>query len=163
MICCGVDPGLDGAVAILDGEGRLVLHPTPILKADKGGKRSFDLTRMQDILCPIRNVTGLVAIERVGAMPGQGVTSMFNFGMGYGIWLGLLAGLGLPYQAVMPAAWKKSILAGTAKDKQAAIEFIHRRFPGVSLLATPRSRVPHDGFADAACLALYARQLMNGK
>lgn len=163
MIVAGIDPGLDGAVAILDHDGQLILFPTPVIKAAGGGKRSFDLARMQDILCPVRNVAGLVVIERVGAMPGQGVTSMFNFGMGYGMWLGLLAGLGIPHQPVMPAAWKKSILAGTAKDKQAAIEFINRRFPGVSLLATPKSRVPHDGFADASCLALYARQLMNGK
>lgn len=163
MIAIGIDPGLDGAVAILDGKARLGLHPTPVLKADKGGKRKFDLYGMRDILYPFRNGIHLVVIEQVGPMPKQGVTSVFRFGEGYGMWQGLLAGLSMSYQSVTPQAWKKAILAGTAKDKQAAIQVIQRRFPGVSLLATPRSKVPHDGMADASCLALYARTLMNGK
>ena len=105
----------------------------------------------------------LVVVEKVGAMPGQGVTSMFNFGMGYGMWVGMLAALGFPYELVAPQKWKAAVLGGTKKDKRAAIEYVQRRFPDVSLLATPRSKVPHDGMADAACLALYARQLLNGR
>ena len=53
-----------------------------------------------------------------------------------------------------PQKWKAAILADTAKDKKAAVEFVARRFPDVELLATPRSRVPRDGMAEACCLAL---------
>lgn len=156
----GIDPGLDGAVATLGDRDILFLFPTPTV-GRSGEKRSFDLDQMRRLL--VANQPELVVIEKVGAMPGQGVTSMFNFGMGYGMWLGLLAALQIPHQAVMPTVWKRVILASTRKDKAAGIEFISRRFPDVSLLATPRSRVPHDGMADAACLALYARQLLNGR
>ncbi len=156
-VVVGIDPGLDGAVAILvDGAGP-VFYRTPTLDC-KGSKRTFDLPAMREILS--RSSPSLVVIERVGARPGQGVTSMFNFGCGYGIWLGLLAGLGIPCEVVAVATWKKAILPGTAKDKTAAIELVSRRFPGTSLLATPRSKIPHDGFADACCLALYARILI---
>ncbi len=70
--------------------------------------------------------------------------------------------LRIPHLAVTPQAWKKAVLAGTARDKAAAIAFATRRFPGVPLLATPRSRTPHDGVADAVCLAEYARRLVAG-
>lgn len=161
MIVAGIDPGLDGAVAILDDKGGLaLLYETPVLKAAKGGKRSFDLNGMREIL--VFANPSLVVIESVHAMPKQGVTSCFNFGMGYGYWIGLMVGIGIPFQAVTPQQWKGAILGGTKRDKAAAIEFVTRRFPKINLLATPKSRVPHDGFADASCLALYARQLMNG-
>lgn len=159
-ICVGIDPGLDGAVAVLRGD-QLELHVTPVLAAAKGGKRVFDLAGMRSIL--VRALPDLVVIEKVSSRPGQGVSSVFSFGRGYGNWEGLLVGLGMPFQAVTPQSWQKAVLSGTARDKQAAIETISRRFPGVSLLKSPRSTKPHDGFADSACLAIYARQLLNGK
>lgn len=163
MIACGIDPGLDGAVAVLTESGRLELYQTPVLAADRGGKRSFDLEGMRGLLNNIPWDGGLVVLEKVASRPGMSAPAVFNFANGYGMWQGLMAGLRIPYQLVTPQKWKGIILAGTKKDKQAAIEFVTRRFPGVSLLATPRSRVPHDGYADSACLALYARILLNGK
>lgn len=158
-VCVGIDPGLDGAIAVLGPGDLLTLYPTPTLNCT-GGKRTYDFPQMRRILVGAQ--PALTVIERVGAMPGQGVTSMFNFGVGYGAWLGMLAALGFPHEAVTPQKWKAAVLGGTKKDKQAAIEFIQRRFPGESLMATKRSRVPHDGMAESACLALYARQLLNG-
>lgn len=160
MICAGIDPGLDGAVAILFDHGHLTLKMAPTL-GFKGSKRDFDLPQMRKLMHDF--APSLVVIEKVASRPGQGVSSVFRFGEGFGMWQGVLAGLEIPYQLVTPQKWKSSILAGTKKDKQAAIQVIQRRFPGVSLLATSRSRVPHDGMADAAALALYARKLMNGK
>ncbi len=104
----------------------------------------------------------LGVIEAVGAMPGQGRGSIFHFGEGYGRWQGMLDALRIPYQVVRPQEWKRVVLAGTARDKVAAIDFVARRYPGVGLLATPRSRVPHDGMADAVCLAEYGRRLLVG-
>lgn len=95
-------------------------------------------------------------IEQAQAMPKQGVTSMFNYGRGYGKLLGVLEALGVPHETVRPTAWKKVVLAGTKKDKDAAIEHVMRAYPGIPLV-WGRRKVPHDGIADAACLAEYAK------
>jgi crossover junction endodeoxyribonuclease RuvC len=95
-------------------------------------------------------------IEKVSAMPKQGVTSMFNFGFSTGAIHGIVATLGIPRYLVTPQRWKNNILVGTKKDKEAAIDYCRRAFPSVTLLATEKSRKPHSGMADAICIALYA-------
>ncbi len=158
-VVLGIDPGLDGAVALIGPTG-VVAAITPTLAAGRGGRRQFDTAAMARLLAgqPI----DLAVIEAVGPMPKQGISSTFGFGLGFGVWLGILAALEIPHQTVSPQGWKKVILTGTARDKAAAIAFVSRRFPGVPLLATPRSRVPHDGIADAVCLGEFARRLMVG-
>lgn len=99
----------------------------------------------------------VAAVEKVGAMPHQGVTSMFNFGQSYGFIQGVLTAFGIPYQLVPPNVWKKNYsLIG--KDKKASIDVCRKLFPNLNLLATPKSRVPSDGLAEAALLALYAKR-----
>jgi len=102
---------------------------------------------------------GAVTIEKVGTMPKQGVTSSFNFGRGYGMLEGMCTTLCFPTQLVRPQAWKKLVLAGTQKDKSAAIQFVKRQYPGVRLRATDRCTTDHDGMADAICLAEYGRRI----
>ena len=131
----GIDPGLDGGVALIL-PGGAEAHVTPTLAAGQGGKRLFDTTGMLNLLRA--HPIDLAVIEAVGPMPKQGVTSTFRFGEGYGLWLGMLAALGIPVQTVKPQAWKKVILAGTPKDKAAAVQYVQRRYPAVSLLPTPR-------------------------
>jgi crossover junction endodeoxyribonuclease RuvC len=154
----GIDPGLDGAVALLLAD-RAEAHVTPTLSAGSG-KRRYDTAGMIALL--EAHPVALAVIEAVNAMPKQGVTSTFRFGEGYGLWQGLLAGLRIAYLTVTPQAWKKVILAGTARDKAAAIQFAQRRFPSVSLLVSPRSRKPHTGLADAVCLAEFGRRQLLG-
>jgi crossover junction endodeoxyribonuclease RuvC len=152
----GIDPGLDGAVAVILPAGAEA-HVTPTIAAARGGKRRLDAAGMLVLL--ERHPIALAVIEAVGPMPKQGVVSTFRFGVGFGTWLGMLAALRIPHLAVTPHAWKKAILAGTTKDKGAAILWAQRRFPEVSLLATARSKVPHDGLADALAIAEFARRL----
>ena len=159
-VILGIDPGLDGAVAVI-GPAGVQAHLVPTLAASRGGKRRFDVAAMLALM--EAHPVELAVIEAVGPMPRQGVAGVFRFGEGYGLWLGLLAALRVPHRAVRPQAWKKVVLAGTARDKAAAIEFARRRFPRVSLLATPRSRVPHDGLADALALAEYGRLALGGR
>lgn len=148
----GIDPGKAGGIAYIAPNGQANARPMPILGKEIDG---HDLAVMLNELRP-----DVVIIEKSQAMPGQGVTSMFNYGMGFGRLLGICEALGIPYRLVTPQAWKKTILAGTAKDKDAAISFVRRAYPGIDL--TPgRKRVPHDGMADAVCLAEYGRQLMS--
>jgi crossover junction endodeoxyribonuclease RuvC len=136
------DPGLKGAIAI-HCHGTTTAHPMPL--AGKG----LDLA---SIATMVKSASPDIAvIEKVGSMPGQGVASTFTFGCGYGQLQGLLAGLGIPFELVTPQCWKKAILAGTTKDKNAAIAYCRRAFPDVPLVM-PRCRNPHDGIADALCL-----------
>ena len=151
MNLCAVDPGLSGGVAILHG-GEVTARPLPIAGKD------LDLVLLSQWLKD--SSPGLVIVEKVHSMPGQGVASMFKFGQGYGAILGISAALGIPCELVTPQAWKKTVLAGSAKDKDAAIEYCRRAFPQVSLLPGPRCRKPHDGLADALCLLEYARRVI---
>ena len=145
MIYVGVDPGKKGAYAFVadDGDGAEVYAWD-----DDGFVESMKaLARGRCVAC----------VEKVGAMHGQGVTSMFSFGQNYGFILGVLAALGIGVQLVPPGTWKKEFsLIG--KDKAASIEVCKRLFPGVNLLASEKCRKDSDGMAEALLLACYARR-----
>lgn len=157
----GIDPGISGAIAVVRREGSIFppwIVPTPTWK--NGKRREFDHKAMAEMLAAFP--PAFVAIERVNAAPmrgrRQGTSSMFNFGNGYGVWLGILAAQGTPYVEVWPRAWKARLglkVFGTGKD--ASVRYAKTIDPGVDLRPTPRSRVDSHGFADAYCLALYAR------
>lgn len=157
----GLDPGVDGGIAVLSLNPKLPAHAfvTPTVKTAKG-RRRIDRVRAWGILASFPDA--FIAIEQVNAAPMkkrvQGTTSMFNFGCDFGIWLGIITALRRPYVEVDPRTWKRAILGGTPKDKAAAIGFAQMFFPSVSLLATPRCKVFHTGIADALCLAEYARR-----
>lgn len=143
----GIDPGKAGGFAVGCSKDRTVSGlKMPLV----GGEID---------VAPIGNAIGklcgknkvLVVIEKVHAMPGQGVSSTFSFGCGYGKLIGMCQTLGVPFQLVLPPAWKKLILAGTPKDKDAAIDYVRRIHPEVQLVP-PGCKKPHDGIADAVCL-----------
>lgn len=160
--CVGIDPGLDGGIAwIGDRLGVAGAMAAPTVESRTSRRREFDRDAMVAILGRFHGET-LVAIEKVNAAPmhgrRQGTGSMFSFGKGYGLWLGILQVMAIPFVEVDPRKWKKAVLSGTAKDKAAAIRWAQTVHPGVNLKATPRSRKPDSGIADALCLAEYARQ-----
>ena len=95
-------------------------------------------------------------VESVSAMPGQGVTSMFNFGKGFGWILGILDAYTVPYELVRPQKWKKEF--SITSDKNTSIAVCKRLFPWVSLLPTERCRKDNDGMAEALLMAEYARR-----
>jgi crossover junction endodeoxyribonuclease RuvC len=137
-----LDAGLSGAIAILTNN-TITAQPLPI-----AGK-TLDLVALAQIIKATN--PSIAIIEKVASMPGQGVASTFKFGQGYGALLGITAALGIPTELVTPQRWKGSILAGSAKDKDAAIAYCRRTFPNVQLVM-PGCRKPHDGVADALCL-----------
>jgi crossover junction endodeoxyribonuclease RuvC len=101
----------------------------------------------------------MACVEKVGAMPGQGVTSMFNFGKSAGFIEGVLSALLIPYQLIPPAKWKREFsLIG--KDKQASIITCRKLFPELDLKRTERCRTDSDGKAEALLLAEWARRKM---
>ena len=84
-------------------------------------------------------------LEKVNAMPGQGVVSMFNFGQNFGFIQGVLKAYEIPFELVPPQKWKKEF--SVTSDKNTSIEVAKRLFPGVNLKATDRCRKDHDGMA----------------
>jgi crossover junction endodeoxyribonuclease RuvC len=164
MVILGIDPGKDGAVALLSDSNNEVID-TPMLSPGKG-KRAYDEPEMLRYLTSYQAFAeghgGLVAVlEQVHAMPGQGVTSMFSMGEGYGLWRGLFVGLGIPYQLVTPQAWKKLVLAGFGlKDKNASYQVASRLYPSMNLMGA-RGGIK-DGRSDAVCLAEWGRRTLNG-
>lgn len=154
MIFIGIDPGKSGGIAVISSNDPAIeVFPIP-LAGDE-----IDMVAIWMRLkryCLGYNMA--CYIEKVGAMPKQGVTSMFSFGFTTGALHAIVACLEIPRYLVTPQAWKKEILAGTAKDKAAAIEYCAKAYPGVNLFATERSKVCHDGMADALCIATYAKK-----
>lgn len=147
MIVYGIDPGLNGAIARFDlNEGLLEVFDMPIMEVNK--KKQVSPQLVANIL---NQQDAPVFIEKVGAMPGQGVSSMFNFGKSYGILLGVAAGLQLPTTLVLPNEWQRALKCQKGKDgnRQRACEL----FPAYSQLF---ARKKDDGRADAALLAYYA-------
>ena len=150
----GIDPGAFGAVAILDKDSReLVVIDMPTLKVKRGPRvvNQVDAHMLADALRP--HVTGetKALIEKVSAMPGNGVSSMFSFGRAAGIVEGVLAGLSVPFELIPPATWIKSMRTFGGKDgsRQRAQEL----FPDYAHLF---ARKKDDGRAEAALLACYA-------
>ena len=159
MIVIGIDPGLSGAVAAVDSE-TLELYrvcDTPVLKVGTGCE--YHVSEMADLLRSIiLGSSARVVIERAQPMPGQGVTSTFSTGMGYGIWIGVVGALGIPYSSVRPCDWTRKLLKGVpGEGKARSILLASQIFPGIAL-TPPGCRKPRDGRADAACLAYYGVQ-----
>lgn len=157
-LAVGIDPGLRGGMAALDGSGTVVgLWPMPVAGGEVHAAGLADLLRSLRCL-DTRQDIGRVCLEKVGAMPRQGVTSTFRFGTGWGMVRGVCAALGVPVTLVPPTLWKKRVLEGLPHDKDGAIWFCASRWP-LTDLVLPGCRVPHDGLADALCLAEYGRHL----
>lgn len=111
----GIDPGLGGGFSImtqaLDGKVSCEVHGVPVIrdkpKTKKAkGKNDYDVAAIAKILKPYEGKNVFVCLERVNAMPGQGVTSMFTFGEGFGIWRGVVGALGFSLKLVTPMTWK---------------------------------------------------------
>ena len=155
MIIYGIDPGFSGAIAIWRPLPRsLHLYDMPILKNAKG-KTELDLHTLFDLLAPEDDAQRLAVVEQVGAMRGQGVSSMFRFGEGFGMLQMGCAANKLPVQFVTPAKWKGYF--GLSRDKGVSRGLAMQRFPDN---ASDFGRAKDDGRAEAALLCLYAAENM---
>ena len=142
----GIDPGKSGGIAYIDAEqGFAGTEPY-------SDKALIDLCSDASRVAP--NI--VCCLEKVGAMPGQGVVSMFSFGQSVGYIKGVLESFRIPYQEITPQKWKREF--GLTSDKAKSAEVCRKLFPDVSLLATPRCKKPHDGMAEALLMAEYARR-----
>lgn len=154
MRVLGVDPGATGALAMLDTDlAALVVcdMPSTIVKVGKSHRRQISEFWLADILRVY--APDEAWIERVHALPRQGVTSSFSFGLSYGLARGVLAALGVRVTLVTPNEWKRSFRLGA--DKNEARLIAARLFPANAAFFT---RARDDGRAEAALLALFGAQ-----
>lgn len=153
----GIDPGLSGALALYDlNTGELNTGPMPTLKAGTGSKRVIDEASIAKIIDNWSNNIIKVVIEKVHAMPKQGVTSTFNFGMGYGLVKGIIVANFIPIEYVTPQKWKKILRVPASKD--GARERASQMFP---LYSDQWKLKKEDGRAEAAMIAYYGAKYLN--
>lgn len=143
MTHIGIDPGKKGALAVIREDGTVDIFP---YNERVYVEQLFKASAEKSVCC----------LEHVGAMPGQGVTSMFSFGANFGFIQGALTAFNIPYELVRPQKWKKEF--SITSDKNTSVEVCKRLFPGVVLLPTSRCTKESDGMAEALLMAEYARR-----
>jgi len=155
MLIIGVDPGISGSICFLkDGVIKDVVEMPTMIEGKKNKKQVNGSQIFNEISEKIKNTDKKnikVVVEHVTAMPGQGVTSMFNFGQSFGILKGICSAMQLPIYFVRPSKWKKYFnLINSEKDasRTRAIEI----FPYYS---SHLSRKKDSNKADAILIASF--------
>jgi len=144
----GIDPGITGALALLNADGVVLLADLPVIRdkslawIDGGELQSLLINALQGRPCH-------AIVERVSAMPRQGVASSFAFGVGFGSVLGVLQALHFGIELVTPSTWKRAL--GLSADKRASLHKARLLFPSADLRLAK-----HDGRAEALLLAHWA-------
>jgi crossover junction endodeoxyribonuclease RuvC len=143
MKLIGIDPGLSGAIAVL-ADDEITCHDMPFVEVR--GKRLVDAHGLVDLIRGVGTVD-MAILEHVQGVQGSGATSAFNFGRGFGLLEGVLAGLAVPTTLVRPQSWTKALQVSSDKGqhRQAAMRLWPRQ-------AALFARVKDDGRADAALL-----------
>jgi len=121
MIIFGIDPGVSGAISVLENKKVIEVFDMPTMIDGKKNKKQVNGAQVTNIikerLGSEKEKEIAVVVEHVNAMPGQGVTSMFNFGQSFGVIKGICSALSLPIYFVRPTKWKKHFnLIKTNKD-----------------------------------------------
>lgn len=142
-ICVGVDPGQKGGIGYTSKDRSIyaaIRFPEDIPNAAEFIREVYMEFDIQ-----------LAVVEKVNAMPGQGVSSTFKFGTNYGAYLGIFAALQIPFHMVTPRTWQKKMLdSGTGQTKDRSLNYARRLFPSVDM-----KYKADDGKADALHLARY--------
>ena len=155
MKIIGIDPGLSGAIAVMEDNKVLNLFDIPVMSEGKKNKRQLNSALLVSLLKEniVSHEEVAVVVEQVNAMPGQGVTSMFNFGQTFGSIKGICAALNLPIFFVRPAKWKKHFdLINSSKD--ASRTKVIEMYPSISPRLSKKKDVNK---ADAILIARYFR------
>tara|TARA_B100001540_G_C15765963_1_gene623971 strand:- start:66 stop:560 length:495 start_codon:yes stop_codon:yes gene_type:complete len=155
MLIIGIDPGISGAICFFeDGQVKEILD-MPVMADGKKNKRQINgpqiFNEISSRITKFSKKDIIVVIEQVSAMPGQGVTSMFNFGQSFGVLKGICSAMQLSMFFVRPAKWKKYFgLIKTEKD--ASRTKVIEIFPYIS---SELSRKKDSNKADAVLIASF--------
>ena len=150
MRVLGIDVGLNGAIALIVDGQLLEVHDMPTVTLERNNKTKR-MVNAQALSLIIRSAKADAAyLERLNAMPGQGVTSMFSMGQSLGVVLGILAACEVPTTTIPPRTWQKALDVPQGKDGS--------RYRAAQLFpehADMFSRVKDDGRSDAVLIAAY--------
>lgn len=155
MVVIGIDVGLDGGIAFFDDGKLFTVYdiPTFTVKSGKKNHREYNAHALAKILRKHSYDDSTMAVmEKVNAFPGQGVSSVFKLGQGFGVWKGLLAALDVPFELVAPPVWKRAMLPGMGKEKDASRMKAIELFPSAAHFF---ERKKDHGRAEAALMGEY--------
>lgn len=155
----GIDPGKKGSLAVIDNNNRLCcIHQMPTVKLKK---EEIDIPYLLSKLKDYKQNYGddlFACLEKSSAMPGQGVTSMFSYGMTYGIIIGCLHAAKIPFMEVHPATWTKLMYKGiSGEGKQRSLVVARQLYPQF----IPKYKYEQD-WADSILIATYAKRNLVG-
>lgn len=154
QLIVGIDPGLSGALAILDHDDVLLLEDLPTVQfSDARIKHRLDGVGLTAMLKPYAVDVLLAIVEKVAARPGEAPSGAFSFGYSSGVISGVLGALQIPVTTVQPAVWKKVMGLGSSKDlsRSRALEL----FP---TMADKLARKKDHDRAEALLLAEWGRR-----
>ena len=155
MIIVGIDPGISGALCFFSNGNVIDVIDMPTMAEGKKNKKQVNGRQIFNEILNIKNSFAghkiNVVVEQVSAMPGQGVTSMFNFGQSFGVIKGICSAMELPIFYVRPAKWKKYFNLINA-EKDASRTKVIEMFPKIS---QKLSRKKDNNKADAILIAKY--------
>jgi crossover junction endodeoxyribonuclease RuvC len=149
MIVCGIDCGKQGAIVFLKGQ-EVIMHKMP-----------EDYLALARIISEAGTKDISVFVEKAQCMPQNGAVGMFNYGVGFGVILGILTALKIPYTLVPPKTWTKEMHLGTkgSEPKEKSLEAARRLYPEVNLIRE-RCRKPDEGYVDALLIAAYGQRVL---
>ncbi len=155
MLIIGIDPGISGSICFFEDGKILDVFEMPTMTDGKKNKKQVNgaqiYNEISSKIMGIEKQNLRVIIEQVSAMPGQGVTSMFNFGQSFGILKGICSAMQLPMYFVRPAKWKKYF--GLIKsEKDASRTKVIEMFPYFS---SQLSKKKDSNKADAILIASF--------
>ena len=160
----GIDPGLQGGLAIIYPEPNIIeTKIMPIML--QGKKKAYDHYALPRFFYPFEGTQCYAILEQQQAMPKQGVTSMFTIGYGFGALKQCLVDFAIPHEVVRAQTWQKEfgISGRKGNTKAQALQICQDLFPNLNLLATERSKKPHEGIVDATLIAEFARRRYEGE
>ena len=170
-IVIGIDPGKTGGAVALDMDGKPIEwiaadHPEEGYTVKATGGALYVPSAMALWLADLKDAYHVLMVitEKQQARPLEGRTSILKTGFGWGLWVGILAALRLPYKIEPPGVWTKAVFGSmpNGTDRKArAITTARARVPDLPL-TWGRKTKPHDGLADAACMALRALAEVRG-
>lgn len=147
----GIDPGKSGGLAILWPD-RSEAHKMPATERDLWDLIDGSLLARDPLGSPCR-----AYIEKVGAMPGQGVTSMFSFGQNYGMLRGMLIAAEIPFETVTPAKWQREFSLPTLKTCGGSTTVKKNAHKAKAQEMWPALKITH-ATADSLLIAEYGRR-----
>lgn len=157
MRIVGIDPGVSGAVSLIE-DGKLIsVDDLPVVEVvvSKKKRRSIAPVLLFDLMAKLK--PDLVILESVGVRSGEGAVGAFSFGRTFGVIEGIIAAQKIPCEYVTPATWKKAV--GVPADKTVVRNYAMQLFPE---FAAKFARVKDDGRAEACLIALYGVRKQNG-